>query len=219
MHTQKTGHKQRNGHLIAFEGIDGCGKSTLIARLYETLQAQGISVLLTKEPGGTEFGKEVRAMVQHPGRKLVPISEFLLFAADRAHHVEHVIKPALAAGTIVLCDRMADSSVVYQGYGRGLSLEMINKVNEWALAGIRPDVTVYMELDYATAHARILERSRQKYQELSAFDEASAAFFARVIAGYEALYVGRSDVLRVDATQSKDACFDYVNNYVNSLVV
>jgi dTMP kinase len=207
------------GILIAFEGIDGCGKSTLIARLYETLQDEGFSVLLTKEPGGTEFGKEIRAMVQHPGRKLVPISEFLLFAADRADHIERVIKPALAAGTVILCDRMADSSVVYQGYGRGLSLEMINQVNSWALAGIRPTATFYLKLDYATAHERILERSRQKYQELSAFDEATGSFFQRVIAGYKELYRERSDVYQIDASMTKDQCFEQAYSFIKKLIV
>src|SRR5438105_480243 len=119
----------RKGLLIAFEGIDGSGKTTAMRTLYEKLRAQGYAVLMTKEPGGTDVGKQLRAMVQSMAGRIAPATEFLLFAADRAEHMHTVIQPALRTGVIVLCDRMADSSIAYQGYGRGIDMQMIRQIN------------------------------------------------------------------------------------------
>lgn len=187
--------KLHKGLLVVFEGIDGSGKTTLAQKLYDTFVGHTIPAVVTKEPGSTEFGKEIRAIVQTSRFQLTPISEYLLFASDRADHIVHVIKPALAAGKIVVCDRMADSSIAYQAYGRDLDKSKIVTINEWTLQGVRPDITFYLEIDYATAQERIGKR----IGELSSFDQAKEGFFTKVIQGYEDLYRDRHDVVRLDA--------------------
>jgi len=208
----------KQGLLVAFEGIDGSGKSTVCRRVYEALTAQGYSVVLTKEPGGTELGQSIRTLVQRPSTPLDPLAEFLLFAADRAQHMQKLIKPALAAKKIVLCDRMADSSVAYQGYGRGLDVAMINKVNDWALAGVKPELTLYLEVSPTLAQERIAARHAQTKKELSAFDAEQTAFFARVAQGYSLMYQHRPDVCFVDAQMSEQECFETAYAHMLSLV-
>jgi len=185
--------------LICIEGIDGSGKSTLAQRLKLFLQQNGNTVLLTKEPGGSALGKQLRSILQTQPMPISPISEFLLFAADRAQHVQEVIKPAIAQSTIVITDRMGDSSLVYQGYGRGIDKQMITKVNEWALQGITPDLTLYVKIDGTTAAQRVHKRG-----ELSAFEKEQADFVDRLISGFNELYHDRVDVITLDGTQSPD---------------
>lgn len=185
--------------LICIEGIDGSGKSTLAQRLAQLLQNEGHIVVLTKEPGGSALGKQLRTILQTQPMPINPISEFLLFAADRAQHVQEVIKPALAQGAIVITDRMGDSSLVYQGYGRGIDTAMIKKVNEWALQGITPDLTLYVKIDGVTAAQRI-----QKRGTLSAFEKEQKEFVDRLITGFNELYRDRSDVIILDGTQTPD---------------
>jgi dTMP kinase len=185
--------------LICIEGIDGSGKSTLAQRLKLFLQQNGNTVLLTKEPGGSALGKQLRSILQTQPMPISPISEFLLFAADRAQHVQEVIKPAIAQGTVVITDRMGDSSLVYQGYGRGIDKQMITMVNEWALQGITPDLTLYVKIDGTTAAQRVHKRG-----ELSAFEREQADFADRLISGFNELYHDRADVITLDGTQSPD---------------
>ena len=185
--------------LICIEGIDGSGKSTLAQRLKLFLQQNGNTVLLTKEPGGSALGKQLRSILQTQPMPISPISEFLLFAADRAQHVQEVIKPAIAQSTIVITDRMGDSSLVYQRYGRGIDKQMITKVNEWALQGITPDLTLYVKIDGTTAAQRVHKRG-----ELSAFEKEQADFVDRLISGFNELYHDRVDVITLDGTQSPD---------------
>lgn len=176
----------QTGKLITFEGIDGSGKSTLSKAVYEKLLNQGFSVLLTKEPGATEFGKTLRKMLQESEVKIDPKAEFLLFAADRAQHIEQVVLPALKAGKIVISDRMADSSLAYQGYGRNLDKEIINKVNSWAMQGLKPDLTIYIKIDYETAIGRIKKRD----EKLTNFEKEKTEFFQRVIQGFDEILGG-----------------------------
>lgn len=185
------------GYLIALEGIDGSGKTTLARSLHEAFTKQAIPAVLTKEPGATDFGKEIRAMIQNPQHTVPPLAEFFLFAADRAAHIVQVVKPALAAGKVIICDRMADSSIAYQAYGRGIPEHDVRMVNGIALQGILPNITFYLEIDYATAHDRIMQRN----EKLSQFDQQKEDFFKRVQQGYEAVYAGRADVVRSDAVQ------------------
>lgn len=195
--------KLHDGLLVVFEGIDGSGKTTLAQKLYDMLSQHTIPAIVTKEPGSTEFGKVIRSIVQTSRYQLTSMSEYLLFASDRADHIVHVIKPALAAGKVVVCDRMSDSSVSYQGYGRGLDIDKIVTINDWTLQGIRPDLTFYLEIDYITAQQRL----KQRAGELSSFDQAKEGFFTKVIQGYETLYQNRLDVVRLDARQSvEESC-------------
>ncbi len=186
--------EKKSGFLVAFEGIDGSGKSTLSRLVFNALIARSIPVILTKEPGGTPAGQRIRTIVHED--VLTPQAEFLLFAADRSEHIHNVIMPALQDGKIVLSDRMADSSRAYQGYGRGIDLHLIDKVTHWVMQGIEPDLIVYCKIDAETAFKRIVQRK----QELTLFEKEKTTFFERVIEGFEKIFSGKSQVLVVDAT-------------------
>lgn len=194
-----------HGFLLACEGIDGSGKSVLAQALYAALTADGYATLLTREPGATVVGKQIRQLLQTPAAPLFPRSQFLLYAADRADHFEREVIPALQEGTVVISDRMADSSVAYQGYGRGLSVPMLQQINTWAMNGRVPDLTIYLAVDYQTVQQRIQKRGEQPGP--GGFDAELAEFFDKVLAGYREMYAGRSDVITIDARQSRDACF------------
>src|SRR5690606_20325292 len=150
------------GLLVSFEGGDGVGKSTQLRLLATWLEEQGHRVVRTREPGGTTLGAELRRAVLH-GDEMGPRAEALLYAADRAHHVDTVVRPALEAGAIVLTDRYLDSSVAYQGDGRALGAEEVERINLWATGGLLPDVTVLLDLDPAAGLAR-LEREPDRLE-------------------------------------------------------
>lgn len=142
------------GYFISFEGGEGVGKSTQIARLAERLRSEGRDVVVTFEPGGTDLGQAVRSILLTPGNHVTSRSEALLYAADRAHHVETVIEPALAAGKVVICDRYADSTYAYQGAGRALDASDVRQVMEFAVAGRWPDLTLLLDVDPQVGLAR-----------------------------------------------------------------
>ncbi|ABM08976.1 dTMP kinase [Paenarthrobacter aurescens] len=143
------------GLFIAFEGGDGAGKSTQAARLSDALESQGLSVLRTREPGGTPIGEKLRSLVlDHGNGTIDPRTEALMFAAARAAHASQVIRPALAGGTVVITDRYIDSSVAYQGAGRGLGAEGVLSLNEWATEGLHPDLTVLLDVDPSDGRQR-----------------------------------------------------------------
>ncbi|GAA3679023.1 hypothetical protein GCM10023081_16590 [Arthrobacter ginkgonis] len=144
-----------SGLFIVFEGGDGAGKSTQAALLSERLEASGRTVLRTREPGGTPIGEKLRALVlEHGHGDVDPRTEALMFAASRAAHVEQVIRPALAAGTAVVCDRYVDSSVAYQGIGRGLGPAGVLEINRWATGGLVPDLTILLDVAPDTGRRR-----------------------------------------------------------------
>lgn len=144
-----------SGLFIVFEGGDGAGKSTQAALLSERLKASGRTVLRTREPGGTPIGEKLRALVlEHGHGDVDPRTEALMFAASRAAHVEQLIRPALAAGTAVVCDRYVDSSVAYQGIGRGLGPTEVLEVNRWATGGLAPDLTILLDVAPDTGRRR-----------------------------------------------------------------
>ena len=143
------------GLFIAFEGGDGAGKSTQAARLSDALESRGLSVLRTREPGGTPIGEKLRSLVLDHGHGTIdPRTEALMFAAARAAHAGQVIRPALADGTVVITDRYIDSSVAYQGAGRGLGAEGVLSLNEWATEGLHPDLTVLLDVDPSDGRQR-----------------------------------------------------------------
>lgn len=138
----------QQGLFITFEGIDGVGKTTQAVQLKKSLEVQGKEVLHTFEPGGTQLGQQIRALLLNPEHENIQsMTEILLYAADRAQHVYEVIRPALAEGKIVLCERYVDSSVAYQGYGLRLDINAIKDVNQWATGGLVPDLTIYFDAD------------------------------------------------------------------------
>lgn len=168
-----------SGCFITFEGGDGSGKTTQIVRLASALRDAGIDPLVLREPGGTVVGEGVRDILLDPRHEgLDAVAETLLFAASRAQLSATVIKPALDAGRVVICDRYADSTVAYQGYGRGLDLATVRAVNAWATRGLVPDRTILLDVDPAEgiAAATPAEADRLEREEL--------AFHARIRAGY-----------------------------------
>lgn len=202
----------KRGVYIVIEGIDGSGKSTLASNLYKLFQKKSHEVVLTKEPGGTPLGKYLRELVQNPAHELDSRSEFLLFAADRAEHRATVIDPSLEHDKIVISDRSADSSVAYQGYGRGLDIDMIQKVNRWAMDERVPDITIYVAIDYQTAKSRMKKRD----EAVTTFENEQEAFFNRVAGGFRELYKDRKNLIVLDGKQSIDCltsnAFDKIKN-------
>ena len=186
------------GMLISIEGIDGSGKSTLAHDLTDALTKKGASVILTKEPGGSLLGKKLRDILQTQEQPITGMAEFLLFAADRAQHFHEVILPQLCKGTIIISDRMADSSLVYQGYGRGLDLEMIIKINTWVMRNIVPDLTLYVKVDLACAISRIKQRKTQ-----TAFEKEQDSFIKQLMYGFDTVFKNRDNVITLDGTQER----------------
>ncbi len=184
-----------NGLLITLEGIDGSGKSTLAKALHAALTEKNIPTILTREPGGSDLGKHLRTMLQERHVPLCPKAEYLLFAADRAQHIHDVIIPHLQEHKIIISDRMADSSLVYQGYGRGLNLDFIEMVNCWAMDDIKPDLTIYLKISPEQARKRLEQRSKQ----LTAFEQEVDCFRERLVKGFEAIFAKRKTVVTLDA--------------------
>jgi dTMP kinase len=204
------------GKLIVFEGIDGAGKSTLATRVVSLLQEDSCQVLLTREPGGTQGGTTIRGCLSEGIGRQVPEAEYLLFAADRALHVAQVVLPALQRGTIVISDRMIDSSYAYQVCGRGIDGSMVHAINQWTMKGIVPDLTIYLAIDYATAQQRLNKTIRSG--ELMHYDQERADFFRRVTRGYDSLYANRDDVIKLDATQKVETNAQIVHQHICALM-
>lgn len=171
------------GLFITLEGGDGSGKTTQAELLGAWLAEAGRTVVRTREPGGTEVGVEVREIVLHHRGDIAPRAEALLYAADRAHHVATLVRPALERGDVVIQDRYIDSSVAYQGAGRVLDPDAVRGLSEWATEGLQPDLTILLDLDADVARTR-LDSARTRYDRLEA--EASA-FHTRVRAAFLAL--------------------------------
>ena len=164
---------------VSFEGLDGCGKTTQARLLAEALTAEGVEVVLTREPGGTPLGEQVRELVLH-GDHVAPWAEVALYAASRAQHVAEVIRPALERGATVVCDRYLDTSVAYQGAGRGLGVDFVLDLNLRVVEGLLPDVTVLVEIDPETALARVGDKRDR-------IERADAAFWPLVVEAYRDL--------------------------------
>jgi dTMP kinase len=149
----------KRGKLITFEGIDGCGKTTQIRLLGKYLIERGIDFISTREPGGTELGRQIRSVLLDGAKGSVePTAELLLYAADRAQHVRRVVLPALEAGVTVLSDRFYDATTVYQGYARGFDLGFVRQLNEFAAGGLKPDLTLLFDLDVEDGLSRTQKR-------------------------------------------------------------
>ncbi len=168
---------------ITFEGVEGCGKTTQARLLAERIEARGLRTLVTREPGGAAISEQVRAVVlDHRNDGMDPMAEALLYVAARAQFVAEIVRPALAAGTVVICDRFADSTLAYQGYGRGLDLGTLRTLNGIATGGLMPDITFLLDLPVAQGLAR-----RQRGGDWNRMDNAGRAFHERVYNGYHAL--------------------------------
>lgn len=187
---------------VTFEGPDGSGKTTQVARLAERLRAAGHDVIATREPGGTRIGDQVRAILHAPGnRSMRPVTELLLYCASRAQLVSEVIRPHLERGGIVLSDRYADSSLAYQGYGRGIDPASLRAILAFATDGLRPDLTLLLDLDAEEG----LRRRRGSGGEWNRLDQETVAFHTRVREGYLALARAEPDRWAViDAARGAD---------------
>jgi len=180
------------GCFITFEGTEGCGKSTHIKKLARRLEAEGHTVRTLREPGGTESGESIRQLLKHGPEELTAEAELLLMNASRAQLVREVIRPAIAAGEIVLCDRFYDSTTVYQGTGRGLNAAQVQRVIEFAAGKTRPDLTLLLKIPL-----KISEERRARRAETDRFEQADRTFFERIEAGYTALAAAEPDRIRV----------------------
>jgi dTMP kinase len=190
-----------NGFFITLEGVEGSGKTTQTALVAEALRAAGHRVTVTREPGGTRAGEAIRAIFLDPAVSLHAAAELLLVLADRAQHVREKLKPALAAGEIVLSDRYSDSTVAYQGYGRGLDLKLLDELNRLATDGTHPDLTIVLDLAVETGLERTRARVRGDVRGPDRFEGEQVEFHRRVREGF--LTIARDQPGRVrtlDAT-------------------
>jgi dTMP kinase len=177
-----------DGVFIAFEGGDGAGKSTQVALLAEALRARGRVVTVTRQPGGTPLGAAIRDLVLH-GDHVSPRAEALLFAADKAHHVDEVVRPALARGEVVLTDRYTDSSVAYQGAGRDLGADEVHDLQMWAVAGLVPDLTVVVDVAPEEGRRRRGDTHDRLESEADGFHASIRRHFLAVAEGHPERYL------------------------------
>ena len=205
-------HSHR-GRFITFEGLDGCGKSTQLEKLAAVLRAQGLPVVVTREPGGTPTGDKIRQLLLDSNTSsLAPLAELALMFASRAQHIREVIEPALAEGRIVLCDRFTDSTEAYQGGGRKLGHEPVLVLHRILCGGLWPELTILMDSDVAKSVDRARRRNQtrtgknNRAKDENRFEQESRAFFGRVRNAYLAIAVREPErVVVVDARGTPDA--------------
>lgn len=196
------------GLFITFEGIDGCGKTTQIKLLKEYFEKHGKTVLLTREPGAKGLGVKLREILLNYDGEVSPNCESFLFLADRAQHIDTIIKPAVERGEIVLCDRHTDSTVAYQGYGRGVDLERIHLLNNIATSGMKPDLTFIFDIDIETSMSRV-------GKEQDRMESAGIEFFKRTREGY--LEIAKNEPDRVKLLKGTDT-IENIHNQILDII-
>ena len=200
------------GKFITFEGGEGCGKSTQVKRLKEALEKDGIDVLLTREPGGTWLSEEIRHLIKDQTTDApCDRSELLLFLAARAQLVRNVIRPALEAGKWVVSDRFSDSTLAYQGYGRGLPLDDLRMMNDFACEGLKPDLTLLLDVSSETAQARMRKREAATNTAADRIEKAGDEFHARLRTGFVELAKAEPErIVTIDANGTPDEVWELV---------
>ena len=207
------------GKFITFEGIDGSGKSTQLRMLAGALRQRSIDVITTCEPGGTPLGRRLREAFLETEETVAPIAEFLLFAADRAQHVEFLIKPAIEEGRIVVSDRFADATFAYQGAGRGFPESTVNEIIKLATGGLKPDLTLFFDITVENALNRMQKRT-ETGEYRNRMDVESAEFYSNVRAAYLRIAKSEPDRFRVvDANGSVEEIQAQVVQLVEPLIV
>lgn len=193
-----------NGTLISFEGPEGAGKSSILEAILPLLEEKGIPYITTREPGGVDIAEKIRQVILDPDHTSMDAkTELLLYIASRRQHLVERVLPALAAGKVVLLDRFIDSSVAYQGYGRGLSVEDIEWLNQFATDGLKPDLTLYFDLDVEEGLARI---ARNQEREVNRLDLEGLELHYKVRKGYLALAEKEPErIVKIDASQPFEA--------------
>lgn len=201
-----------NGLFITFEGADGCGKTTQLELLSKYLESKNYNILVTREPGAKGLGEKLREILLDYDGEVSDRCESFLFLADRAQHIDTIVEPALKNGKIVLCDRHTDSTVAYQGYGRGLDIAQINKLNTIATNGLKPDLTIVFDIDIETSMKRV-------GKEKDRMEKSGNEFFNKVRNGY--LEISKKEPQRVkviDSTKSIQEIHKQVINLVSDLL-
>jgi dTMP kinase len=205
---------------ITLEGIEGCGKSTQSGMIEDYLHSRGLKVTQTLEPGGSNLGTTLRQILLDPKNDdITGLTELFLYLADRSQHVSSVIRPALDRGEVVLCDRFADSTVVYQGYGRGLDPKLLHQLNEVAVDATWPDLTLLLDLDPEIGLKRALTRNFQdnKHSTEGRFEAESIAFHTRIREGYLTwAALNRSRFVVIDAAGSVEDTFAAIRRAIDS---
>lgn len=194
------GADRNGGRFITFEGIEGCGKTTQLGRIVARLQTAGIEPVVTREPGGTELGLQLRALLlSREAPTIDPFSELLLYATDRAQHLQEIVLPALRQRRLVLCDRYLDATLAYQGFGRQLGVDPILQIHRNAPLDLRPDRTILLDLEVDVALSRARDRNRELDIESAEgrFEQEQLAFHERVRAGYLELAAAEPQRIRV----------------------
>ncbi len=209
-----------SGKFITFEGIEGAGKTTQARALFDFLQKQGYEVCFTREPGGTLLGDKIRGILADISNKdILPETELFLFAASRFQHVRKVILPAIREGKIVICDRFTDATTAYQGYGRGIDLEIIEKVNILATGNLKPDLTIYLDIEPRKGFLRVASRTIKTKNETDRIEKEGIAFFEKVRKGY--LELAENDPQRIKVINGLgdiDKVFDDIREAVFSFL-
>ncbi len=201
-----------DGIFITFEGLDGAGKTTQVSLLHSYLSSLGKSVFLTREPGGTGVGERIRDMLK--GSFMEPITELLLFYASRAEHAKKIVKPMLARGDIVICDRFVDSSIAYQVFGRGVDEKIIENLNEMTIGELKPDLTILLKIP---SHAA--QRRAQMRFEVDRWDGESNSFSNKVANGYKELVKREPErFLVVDGTMKKEKVAENIRREIDKLL-
>ena len=200
------------GKFITFEGGEGCGKSTQVKRLKEALEREGLEVVLTREPGGTWLSEEIRHLIKDQDTDApCDRSELLLFLAARAQLVKNVIRPALESGKWVVSDRFSDSTLAYQGYGRGLPLDILRDCNDFACEGLKPDLTLLLDVSPETARARLQGREAATNTSADRIERAGDEFHARLRKGFAELAKAEPwRILTIDASGTVDEVWEEV---------
>lgn len=209
------------GKLIVFEGVEGSGKTTQIQRISRWLQdeigSSSVPILVTKEPGGTPLGRSLRKLLleDREDEPIVDRAELLLFAADRAQHVEGFLKPHLDAGAIILCDRFTDSTIAYQGYGRGLDLSLTRQLNQIATGGLQSDLTLWLDIDVERGLARTQTRGAMDRME-----QSDLRFHQRVQQGFQELaQTHRDRIIHINASLSPDEVTQQIQQVLSQRLV
>lgn len=207
---------------ITLEGIEGSGKTTQIGRLVEYLENRGLECITTRQPGGTPIGETIRSILLDPSnRDLDPMAELLLYMADRAQHINAFIKPCLNAGQVVVCDRYFDATLVYQGFARGLDIELIQKLHRLLFEDLKPDVTLLLDLAPQVGLGRAWEQLNQGQRSghESRFEAEAIVFHEAVRAGYLELARLEPDRIQIiDAAQTEDQVHDAMIKVVSSYI-
>jgi dTMP kinase len=203
------------GRFLAFEGGEGTGKTTQLSMLAADLTKRGFEVVTTYEPGGTPVGARLRELLLDPATEVNGQTEALLYAADRAEHVGHVVRPAMKRGAIVLTDRYIDSSIAYQGYGRGLDVDAVKRTSRWATGGLIPDLTLLLDLDPQEG----LRRARGRSGQTDRLESETLDFHVRVRQGF--LTLARAEPQRyavIAADETPDLVAERVREAVDNLL-